>query len=338
MRFACQSCGKAYNLPEEKIADKSNVKLKCRVCGAIVEVKRQGDVVAQMLGDTDAKRSRVSEAPAPLTSMSPDDGEDATHAIAVGDQILSESGSTDDEAAAAALLGHVRSALGQRSAGAFPPPSPTGFGSPSTNAFGAPSTGFSPPSPPGFSPASPPGFNPPSPPGFSPPSPPSFPPSAAMGPTPVPPPLSMPDLPRSEPNSPFRSPEPPQFPSTVFGSGPGSPPPPLPSVGGAELGHAGYQPNGSLQHANNGMSPRFGEGAPLSDEPLPGLQAPGMASMNTGTMSVSASGTFEAVGFSGASALDVQQVPASNGDTTRKMLAALATGILIGFIIARLFF
>lgn len=89
------------------------------------------------------------------------------------------------------------------------------------------------------------------------------------------------------------------------------------------------------------MVPRFGEGAPLPDEPLPalaGLQTPGMASLNTGTMSVSASGTFEAVGFSGASALDVQQVPVSNGDTTRKMLAALATGILIGFIIARLFF
>src|SRR5688572_11358090 len=162
MRFACQSCGKAYNLPEEKIADKSNVKLKCRVCGAIVEVKRQGDVVAQILGDTDAKRSRVSEAPAPLTSMSPDDGDDATHAIAVGDQILSESGSTEDEAAAAALLGHVRSALGQRGVGAFPPPSPTGFGSPPASGFGAPSTGFSPPSSTGFSSPSPPGFSSPS--------------------------------------------------------------------------------------------------------------------------------------------------------------------------------
>jgi hypothetical protein len=105
MRFACQSCGKAYNLPEDKIADKSNVKLKCRVCGAIVEVKRHGDVVAQLLEDVDAKRVRVSEAPAPLTSMSADDADDATHAIAVGDQILSDS--SVDEAAAAALLGHV---------------------------------------------------------------------------------------------------------------------------------------------------------------------------------------------------------------------------------------
>src|SRR4051794_20005839 len=111
MRFACQSCGKAYNLPEEKIVDKSNVKLKCRVCGAIVEVKRQGEVVAQMLGDVDGKRIRVSEAPAPLLALTADDGDDATHAIAVSDQILSESGSGEE--AAAALLGHVTSALGR---------------------------------------------------------------------------------------------------------------------------------------------------------------------------------------------------------------------------------
>ncbi len=317
MRFACQSCGKAYNLPEEKIAEKSNVKLKCRVCGAIVEVKRQGDVVAQMLGDTDAKRSRVSEAPAPLTSMSPDDGDDATHAIAVGDQILSESGSTDDEAAAAALLGHVRSALGQRGLAPFPPQfppdAPTGFASPPAPSFASPS------------------------------------PPPAFGPTPVPPPLSMPDLPRSEPFAPFRSPEPqqaPPLPSNPFGSSPGSPPPPLPSVGGADQGQlhtTGYQQNGSLQQSGNGMVPRFGEGVPLPDEflpPLPagGMSSPGASAMTAGAMSASASGTFEAVGFSGVSAVEVQQAPASSSDTTRKMLAALATGILIGFIIARLFF
>src|SRR5918995_3620219 len=141
MRFACQSCGKAYNLPEEKIADKSNVKLKCRVCGAIVEVKRLGDVVAQILGDVDGKRGRVSEAPAPLTSMSPDDGDDATHAIAVGDQLLAEGNSSPD-AAAAALLGHVKSALGQqRGLVPLPPPPPTGF---SANVFGSPNLASSP--------------------------------------------------------------------------------------------------------------------------------------------------------------------------------------------------
>jgi len=85
MRFACQSCGKAYNLPEERIAEKSNVKLKCRVCGAIVEVKKQGEVVASMLGEGENKRGRVSEAPAPLTSMMPDDSDDATQDHCVDD-------------------------------------------------------------------------------------------------------------------------------------------------------------------------------------------------------------------------------------------------------------
>ena len=70
MRFACQSCGKAYNLPEERIAEKSNVKLKCRVCGAIVEVKKQGELVAQVLDEGEGRRGgRVSEAPAPLASI-----------------------------------------------------------------------------------------------------------------------------------------------------------------------------------------------------------------------------------------------------------------------------
>jgi hypothetical protein len=88
MRFACQSCGKAYNLPEERIAEKSNVKLKCRVCGAIVEVKRQGELVAHLLDEGDNKRmARVSEAPAPLTSITPEDEDDpegATVSISEG--------------------------------------------------------------------------------------------------------------------------------------------------------------------------------------------------------------------------------------------------------------
>lgn len=105
MRFACQSCGKAYNLPEERIAEKTNVKLKCRVCGAIVEVKKHGEVVAQMLTDVDGRRGgRVSEAPPPLASMSPDDPEDATAAIAIGDGIPAELGLPP-----------------------LPPPPPTGF-------------------------------------------------------------------------------------------------------------------------------------------------------------------------------------------------------------------
>jgi hypothetical protein len=70
MRFACQSCGKAYNLPEEKISEKNNVKLKCRVCGAIVEVKKQGEIVAQLL-PIGKRVGRISEAPAPLNSLNP---------------------------------------------------------------------------------------------------------------------------------------------------------------------------------------------------------------------------------------------------------------------------
>jgi hypothetical protein len=51
----------------------------------------------------------------------------------------------------------------------------------------------------------------------------------------------------------------------------------------------------------------------------------------------SAPGGIDTGGFAGSS-LEMSPAPPASGDTTRKMLAALATGILIGFIIARLFF
>jgi hypothetical protein len=295
MRFACQSCGKAYNLPEEKIADKSNVKLKCRVCGAIVEVKRQGDVVAHILGDVafgDSafgdmdKHGRVSEAPPAITSLSPedmltsmsaDDSDDATHAIAVGDQILSEGASSDD--AASALLGQVRSTLGQRSLAALSPPA-----------------------------------------GFS--------------PTPVPPPLSAPDLPRldaprldlprPDPLPPYQRPEPtaPPLPQG-FGSNPGSPPPPLPSP--------------PLSNGSNGAGSRFGDGMALPDETLPMAPTTGMSMPAVSGMPSALPGGVDTSGYASAS-LEVSHAPPASDDTTRKILAALATGILIGFIIARLFF
>jgi hypothetical protein len=305
MRFACQSCGKAYNLPDEKIADKSNVKLKCRVCGAIVEVKKQGEVVAQILGDGDSKRGRVSEAPPAfaslqpedmLTSMSADDSDDATHAIAVGDQILSEGGSGDD--AASALLGHVKSTLAQRGLAPLPPPSPTGF-----------------------------------------------------APTPVPPPL---ELPRPEPPLPRPEAAAPPLP-TGFGAGPGAPPPPLPSP-----------LPGSPQNGSNGAVPRFGDMMPMPDEPFPPLpMAMSSATMSSGGMSSGgmssggmSSGGMSATGLAAPALSHGAMTPATPssmdmggfgaqldappapqpGDSTRKMLAALATGILIGFIIARLFF
>jgi hypothetical protein len=49
------------------------------------------------------------------------------------------------------------------------------------------------------------------------------------------------------------------------------------------------------------------------------------------------SGGFVSSGYSGPAPVDMP-APQQGGDTTLKMLAALATGILIGFIIARLFF
>jgi hypothetical protein len=322
MRFACQSCGKAYNLPEEKIADKSNVKLKCRVCGAIVEVKKQGEVVASILGEGENKRGRVSEAPAPLTSMMPDDSDDATHAIAVSDHILSEGAS--DEDAASALMGHVKSALGQRGLPPLPPPAPTGFGSPPAAGFGAATASGLAASAPGF--GAPPALGyAPSPAGFGPGAPPGF------APTPVPPPL-VPDLP------PFGRPDAsgaPSLPSSLAGSGPGSPPPPLPN---AEHSHAaGSQGMSSLQNGSNGAS-RFGD-AVLSEDPLPaGMASVAMsAAGGGGAVAMSPLGSGEMGSYSGMAPVDVQP-RAQETDTTRKMLAALATGILIGFIIARLFF
>ena len=307
MRFACQSCGKAYNLPEDKIADKSNVKLKCRVCGAIVEVKKHGDVVAQILGDADVKL-RVSEAPAPLTSMSADDGDDATHAIAVGDQILSDS--SEDEAAAAALLGHVKSALSQQRSGLapLPAPSPTGFGSvPLVPNFGAgPGSGPLVSTTPASS---------------------AF--ALPQGATPVPPPLAPPEPPA------FSRPEAvmaPPLPSPVGGFGGSPPPPPLPPLGVPEP--APPMPNllsASVQNGSNGLAPRYGDVVPLPEEPLAPVGMPGAP---LGDPGVGLSGS----GLGGGAAVEVLPSVRSGDDSTRKMLAALATGILIGFIIARLFF
>lgn len=85
MRFACKSCGKAYNLQEERIAGRSNVKLKCRVCGAIVEVKEKGQIVAQLLPPEGKPPGRVSEAPTPLASTLPD-GENGAEGAAENEE------------------------------------------------------------------------------------------------------------------------------------------------------------------------------------------------------------------------------------------------------------
>jgi hypothetical protein len=138
MRFACQFCGKAYNLPEERIAEKSNVKLKCRVCGAIVEVKKQGDVVAQILND-EGKR-RVSEAPAPLVSIGPEDSEsdEATQAISLSDAGLPEMpfGGSSLGASLSASFGFGSPAL--PSSSGFGTSTASGFGTPAASGLGAP--------------------------------------------------------------------------------------------------------------------------------------------------------------------------------------------------------
>jgi hypothetical protein len=45
MRLTCSSCGKAYNLPDDKVAEPSNAKLRCNACGAMTDIKRQGKIV-----------------------------------------------------------------------------------------------------------------------------------------------------------------------------------------------------------------------------------------------------------------------------------------------------
>jgi hypothetical protein len=262
MRFACQSCGKAYNLPEERIAEKSNVKLKCRVCGAIVEVKRQGEVVAQILNEGEGKRvGRVSEAPTPLASMNPDDADDATAAIAFTDHILSEHALSDP-------IGHAPPV--QNASSSYSGSSYLGGTSSGSSAAPAPSYGGSL----------------------------------------MPPPLSQAPLAQSP------------LTFSRFDTGPGSPPPPMPGGPGDAVSPPppplrappSMQAAEHVVNGNNGMSAhvvadalRFPEdpGAPLSEPPL---------------------------------ALTAVSVPSTGDDTTRKMLAAFATGMLIGFIIAKLFF
>ncbi|MEY2931111.1 MAG: hypothetical protein RL033_1860 [Pseudomonadota bacterium] len=127
MRFACQSCGKAYNLPEERIADKSNVKLKCRVCGAIVEVKRLGEFVAAPLDEVDGKRvTRVSEAPAPLNSLTPEDDEADGATVSISEGSMNEGGPLHFEMPAVPLAPSTGFSSGMAAVGMPPAALPPG--------------------------------------------------------------------------------------------------------------------------------------------------------------------------------------------------------------------
>jgi hypothetical protein len=285
MRFACQSCGKAYNLPEERIAEKSNVKLKCRVCGAIVEVKKQGEIVAQILNEGEGKRlGRVSEAPTPLMSMSPDDtDDDATSAIAVGDHLPNDQQLNDFSLGGSSEHMHV----GQNNRGLpfVPPVSPTGFGA-------------------------------------------------------MPPPLSQDgDFQNDFQGSGYQDggyqdgyqPNPPARADAASGSGYASgsvapppvplsaPPPPLRSHDATEAAHNGS--NGSARLAGEAALGGFVEA----------VRAP-VAS------AASASAALPAVEMASIAPAPMPRVGAERDDTRSKMMAALATGMLIGFIIAKLFF
>ena len=96
----------------------------------------------------------------------------------------------------------------------------------------------------------------------------------------------------------------------------------------------GYVPNnGAIQNGSNGLSARFADVVPLPEESPPIGMAP-LADPAVGMPGMGISGA----GLSGSAAVEVVPSRPPSDDTTRKMLAALATGILIGFIIARLFF
>jgi hypothetical protein len=99
--------------------------------------------------------------------------------------------------------------------------------------------------------------------------------------------------------------------------------------GASAYGASAY--NGASQNGSNGAAPRFGD-ATISDDPTPPPMAP--VAMSAGGSAALSSG--EMGSYSGPSPIGMQ--PVQGSDSTRKMLAALATGILIGFIIARLFF
>jgi hypothetical protein len=307
MRFACQSCGKAYNLPEERIAEKSNVKLKCRVCGAIVEVKKQGELVALILEDVDGRRGgRVSEAPVPLASMSPDDPEDATAAIAVSDGVYPPE-------------------LGLP----LPPPPPTGFPIPPL-----------PPPPP----ASPPfradmaGQAQRSEPPLAPPLPP---PAAMGGSSPAPPPLMpevMMDLPVMNGGA---------MTNGMPGPGAlGSPPLPAPPFGAPNLNGSsahGAFAHVPVQHADMDAGMEDAEAAAaaaLSNAALSNA-ALSNAALSNAALSNAAAASNLGGGAAAVTMTSLGEVPttrAENDDTNKKMIAAFLTGVVVDRIISGLFF
>jgi hypothetical protein len=311
MRFACQSCGKAYSLPEEKIADKSNVKLKCRVCGAIVEVKRQGDLVAHVLDEGDAKRGRVSEAPAPLTTISPEDEEsDDGATVSISESSLNGTGPLQFELPSAPVLPQVAASSAM---GVSVSPSPVPGSPPSSI---PPAPGFSPsslPPPPLVRPESSLSLE-------------SLPPLLELGL--APPPIPAPGLGALP------------LPATAFASAvlPASPPPlaPVPPpLQMAPLQMAPLQVDGPPPlNGTNGMSTPYAMAQIESPRDLPeDLVSPVAAGAFSSTTSgVATLGNLPA-------APEAPALPAgARDDTIKKMIAAFLTGVLVDRLIAGLFF
>jgi hypothetical protein len=302
MRFACQSCGKAYSLPEEKIADKSNVKLKCRVCGAIVEVKRQGDLVAHVLDEgDDAKRARVSEAPAPLTTISPEDEEsDDGATVSISESSLNGTGPLQFELPSAPVLPQLAASSSM-----------------------AASAGLSP------VPASPPSSIPPAP-GFSPsslPPPPLLRPESSFSLESLPPPLELGLAPPPIP-APALAGLP--LPGSAFASAvlPSSPPPldPVPPP----LQMDGPPP----LNGKNGMGAPYALAQIENPRDLPEDLASPVAA---GAFSSTTSGVATLGNLP--SAPEGPALPAGvRDDTIKKMIAAFLTGVLVDRLIAGLFF
>lgn len=146
MKFACDGCGKKYVLSDGKIADKRNVRLKCKSCGELITVKRDGQIVVELITTTSlAPTASIvpSGPPPPETAESvPTDGSRAEAAAG-----SAELGAHGPEA--------VRESSAEPAAQQPPPPVANLEGAPSpgdTPADGTPGTEPEFPPPPGAAP------------------------------------------------------------------------------------------------------------------------------------------------------------------------------------------
>ena len=70
MKFACEECGKKYVLSDDKISSKDDVRLKCRQCGEVIIVKKDGEVLVEALTSS-AGRVSIADGSVPPPAMPP---------------------------------------------------------------------------------------------------------------------------------------------------------------------------------------------------------------------------------------------------------------------------